>query len=452
MFLLYPLENLSRELKLHPEYQVLAYALAGLSVLALLGIVIVFHKYFSFIFRSLRRNGLRTMLSSLAIMVLVGVGILIWSILHFFDQVLSDPANDLKALATERWQLPSQMPYAYVQTLEDGAARQDDPHAVKPLDTMTWEFYAGSVDAEKRTREGDVFMFAMDPAKIKSMMDDLDGLDEALVQALAAKKTGVLLGQTRLDMLNKKLGERFKLTGLNYKGIDLEFEIVGLLPKGRYDQSAIMNRDYLNDSLDAWPRLHNGQKHQMADRTLNLFWFKVADKAAFEKLADQVATSSLLTAPAVKCETGSSGIAPFLDAFQDIIFAMRWLVIPAILVTMALVIANAISISVRERRVEMAVLKVLGFGPMRILALIIGEAVIVGASSGFGVAVILYLVVTCWRGGIAFPVAFFPSFQIFIDAIWWGFLFGGLASFAGAILPAWNAQRVKASEVFSKVA
>jgi putative ABC transport system permease protein len=190
----------------------------------------------------------------------------------------------------------------------------------------------------------------------------------------------------------------------------------------------------------------------MADKTLNLFWLKVGDKDSFGKLADQIGNSSLMTAPAVKCETASSGIAPFLDAWQDIIFAMRWLVIPAILVTMALVIANAISISVRERRIEMAVLKVLGFGPMRILALIIGEAVLVGAVSGLFVASVLYVVVTCIVGGIAFPIAFFPSFKIFIDALWWGLLFGALASFAGAILPAWSAQRVKASEVFSKVA
>ncbi len=180
------------------------------------------------------------------------------------------------------------------------------------------------------------------------MMDDLESLDDRLVQAMIEKKNGVLLGRDRLEMLHKKVGERFKLTGLNFKDLDLEFEVVGLLPDGRYDQSAVMNRDYLNDALDAWPRQHNGQKHVMADKTLNLFWLKVGDKHSFEKLADQIATSSLMTAPAVKCETASSGIAPFLDAWQDILFAMRWLVIPAILITMSLVIANAISISVRE--------------------------------------------------------------------------------------------------------
>ncbi len=32
--------------------------------------------------------------------------------------------------------------------------------------------------------------------------------------------------------MNKKVGERIKVTSLNYKDIDLEFEIVGELPRG----------------------------------------------------------------------------------------------------------------------------------------------------------------------------------------------------------------------------
>ena len=448
----YPLEYLQLHLRLHPEDRPYLYVGLAVSALVLVGLLILFHKYFSFVFRSLSRNLLRTLLSSLAIMVLVGVGVMIWSVLLFIDQVLTDRANDLKAIATERWQIPSQMPYAYAQTLEDGAARTDDKAAIKPQDTMTWQFYGGTTDPANRTRESSVFVFAMDPRKLKTMMDDLETLDDRLVQALVDKKNGVLLGRERLDQLHKKVGERFKLSSFNYDKIDLEFEIVGLLPEGRYDQNAVMNRDYLNDALDAWPRSHNGLKHAMADKTLNLFWLTVPHKDSFQRLADQITNSSLMTAPAVKCETASSGIAPFLDAFQDILAAMRWLVMPAILITMSLVIANAISISVRERRIEMAVLKVLGFGPMRIMTLILGEAVLVGAASGFLAAAALYLIVTCWRGGIKFPIAFFPSFMIFIDALWWGLLFGGLASFAGAILPAWTAQRIKASEVFSKVA
>ena len=53
------------------------------------------------------------------------------------------------------------------------------------------------------------------------------------------------------------------MTSINYKDIDLEFEIVGEFPEGRYNQSAVMNRDYLNRALDQYER-DNRRKHPLA--------------------------------------------------------------------------------------------------------------------------------------------------------------------------------------------
>jgi putative ABC transport system permease protein len=119
---------------------------------------------------------------------------------------------------------------------------------------------------------------------------------------------------------------------------------------------------------------------------------------------------------------------------------------------MALIIANAISISVRERRTEMAVLKVLGFTPGRILALILGEACLVGGVGGLLSAAFLYGAIHIGMGGFPFQIAFFPKFDIYIDSIWWGFLFGTITSLLGSIVPAWSARTIKVSEVFAKVA
>ena len=66
-------------------------------------------------------------------------------------------------------------------------------------------------------------------------------------------------------------------------------------------------------------------------------------------------------------------IASFIEPYRDLLWGMRWLLTPAILVVMALVIANAISITVRERRTETAVMKVLGFQPRRSFADSLGE-------------------------------------------------------------------------------
>jgi putative ABC transport system permease protein len=444
-------EYLLRHLQRQPDDIPLVVVMA-LRVLLVVGVfVFVFRKYFTFIVKSLGRNLLRTALTSGAIMILVFVVTLIWSFLVVLDVIMTEKSKDLKAIVTERWQIPSQMPFQYANRLEEGAPQKPGDVRVRPQDSMTWQFYGGSIDPSKMTRENSLFFFAMDPRKIRAMMDDLDLIDPALPQKMVENKQGVLIGREKLEAMNKRVGERIRVTSMNYKGIDLDFDIVGELPEGRYNMSGIMNRDYLNDALDGYQRDH-GEKHPLADKSLNLVWLRVPDSRAFQQVADQIMRSSEFTAPAVKCETASSGIASWLEPYQDLLNGLKFLLVPTILVIMTMVIAIAISISIRERRAELAVLKVLGFSPTRILLLVLGEALLIGGGSGLLSGTLSYVVVHHCMGGIKFPVAFFPVFDIYADAIWWGLLFGTVTAFLGSVSSAWSARTIKVSEVFSKVA
>ena len=409
------------------------------------------------ILKNVPRNLLRTTLTALGTMVLVFVVTLVWSILYFLDQAMSEKSSDFKAIVTERWQIPSQMPFTYARSLSEGAARS--PEDIRPTDSMTWQFFGGTLDAGRMTRENLLFAFAMDPTKLTSMMDELDSLpaDQAAqleegIAKMKAQRNAIIVGQERLKAINKRVGERFTLTGMNYKDIELEFEIVDTFPQGRYDNSAVMNREYLNEALDSYPRTHGGQPHPLAEKSLNLVWIRVPDSEAFSKISGQILDAPFYGAPAVKVETASSGIAAFLEAYRDLIWGMRWLLSPAILITMSLVIANAISISVRERHTEIAVLKVLGFRPPQVLILVLGEALLIGVGAGLASAGLTYAVVNHLLGGIAFPIAFFPAFLIPVNAVWWGFGVGALTALAGSLGPAWTASRIKVSDVFAKVA
>jgi putative ABC transport system permease protein len=433
----------------------------GLGALAVV-LAVLYWRYVRIVFKSLARNKLRTALTGLATAVLVFVVVLVWSALYSLDQATAEKSKDFKAIVTERWRLPSQMPFSYARHIAEGAYAK--PGDVKPLDDMTWQFYVATTD-RAMTRENLVVFFAMDPNKVMTMMDDLDNLPAAeaaelhrLVELMKQDKRRILLGRDRLRLLNKKVGERISLFTINYKdptpgGQDIDLddcEITGVLPDGRWNQSAIMNRERLNGALEAY-KSAKGKPHPMADKTLAIVWLKVGTTEHYNQVARQLTESPLFTTPAVKCETASSGIASFLDAYRDLLWGMRWLLVPALLASMALVIANAISISVRERRTEMAVLKVLGFGPGSILLMVLGEAVLIGALSGLLSVGTAWLLVNKVLDGIKFPVAFFPAFYIATAALWWGPLIGGATALLGSLTPAWAARSVKVSEVFSKV-
>jgi putative ABC transport system permease protein len=417
-------------------------------------------KYLQLILRNVGRNRLRTLLTSIVTMVLVLVVIMVWSILWLLDLVTAEKSNNFQAMVTERWAIPSRMPYSYAETLARGAARK--PGDIQPKDWMTWQFYIGSLESDptKRTRESMLFGIACDASKISTMMDGLDDLpgDQhkqllADIEKLKATRQGIILGHNHIGQLNKRVGERFTLTGLSIsKGLDLEFEIVGVFPVGRYDTLAAFNRDYYVGALDAYPRTHNGQQHPWAERNLNMMILKVADSAAFNRIAAQIENSPELSNPAVRCETMASGISSMLEPFRDLLWAMRWLLTPACLATILLVIANTISISVRERRLELAILKVLGFRPYQLLILVLGESLLLGAGAGLLSAGLTFVTINWLLGGIAFPIGFFARFMIPAAALWWGPAVGAIAALLGSFMPAWTARNVKVAEVFAKVA
>lgn len=416
-------------------------------------------KFFALILKNLRRNILRTFVTSAGIMFLVFVVTIIWSVIEALERATSEKKQNLKVVVTERWQIPSRMPYAYATSLAEGAPQNPSDYRVPPENSMTWQFFGGSMEKDKTKRSFDklVFAFALQPEKLTTMMDELDSLPSGIkekfqadVDKLKATKNGIILGVDKLKATEKRVGDRIRLYSVNFVGIDLEFEIVGTFPEGRYNGSGAIQRDYLNDALDQYEKT-NGAKHPQAERTLALVWLRVPDTSTFTKVAQQIEESPNYTNPAVKCEAASSGIATFLEGYRDMIWGVKWLLSPAIFAVLALITANSISIGVRERRLELAVLKVLGFQPFHILWLVLGEALLIGAGAGLFSGLLTYLLIN-WNGGIDFRVAFFAAFPVSNHALWWGLAIGGLTALAGSLGPALAARSVKVSEVFAKVA
>jgi putative ABC transport system permease protein len=417
-------------------------------------------KYFKLIFRNLRRNMLRSSLTAMVTVVLVFVVTIVWSVLWLLDAVTTEKSENFQAMVADRWAVPSRLPYSYAEPLSRGAAR--NPDDVRPDDSMTWQFFIGTLDkdAEKITRENMVFAIACEPDKIGTMMEGFDSLSKvereeltADIKKLKATPQGIILGNNHRLAMKKDVGDRLTLYGMSIsKGLDLEFTVVGVFPPGRYDTMAAFDREYFVKALDAYPAAHNGQQHPWAERNLSLMVLKVKNSKDYERVASQIENSPELTNPVVRCETMASGLSSMLEPYRDLIWGVRWLLAPACLVTILLVIANAIGITVRERRLEMAVLKVLGFRPRQILLLVLGESLLLGVVAGFLSSGLTFAGINWGLGGISFPIGFFARFFIPPAALWWGPAVGGLAALFGSLLPAWSACNVKVAEVFSKVA
>jgi putative ABC transport system permease protein len=433
------------------------------AVVLLYGVAFVIFdlRFCRLVLKNLRRNLVRTVLTCMATAVLVIVITLIWTILHFLDVMTREKARDLKLIVSERWQVPSRLPMSHADYL-DPRHPQFLPELrgiYGPEDFMTWSIFGGSLDPTKQTQDNAIFFIVVDPAKIRPMMDRLSDLDPALVAKMTdpRKPEAVLIGSEKLRSIGLEStfrangSARVKVTSINYRAINLEVEIVGVLPDGPYNQSGIMRLDYFDLAFDRYAREHQGKQHERTRNRLNMIWIRVPDRETFDRVGRIIENSDKFDPP-LKVETSSAGISGFLEPFKDLLAGVRWLLAPAILVIMSLVMSNSISITVRERRTEMAVMKVLGYRPNQLLRLVIAEALLVGAASGFCAALATFVFFNLTWRGIPFDLRFFPVFRIPEFAMIWGLGIGSSTAFLGSFLPALTARSLKVCDVFAKVA
>ncbi|HSQ54900.1 MAG TPA: FtsX-like permease family protein, partial [Gemmata sp.] len=390
------------------------------------------------ILRGLRRAPLRTALTYLALFVLTFVLCFIYAILALVDNKLTDKEKNFRAIMTEKYTVPSQMPRGYVDKLTDLAMSL--PEGERPVngpdDVMSWSFFFGTTDPKTNRPENAMFMFGLDPMRVLnidkegkyySVLDDelVEGLsdtDRDLVYAaclqMREEPRKIVLSQSRLEAMGLQVGQKIKVySPLMYKDIQFEFEICAVLPKGKFEGLGFMNSLYLFRALESyrddiryfdtsameWKSKAAGVEHPLANKCVNLIWIRLPNKVGFQKLAGMVDDPKNFSNPvAAKMETESAGIGSFMDSFKDMFALMRYFISPAMIVMMSLIVANAIGIAVRERRTELAVLKVLGFRPWHVMAFILGEGLLIGFLGGALSSSIAYF----WLEQVKFQIAF----------------------------------------------
>ena len=419
----------------------------------------LFFKIALLMFRGLLRSPLRTSLSYLALFVLTAVLACIYTVINFIGLVTTEKDSNFKVIVTEKYTIPSQMPPAYEQRVIDLLAQL--PKDLQPVngadDVIAWSFVGGTTDPTNPRPENAIFMFCVDPLKITTMMDGLEKKDltdneyaemQRLTALMKEDYKRIIVSKARLEKMTLKVGRKIKITSLFYKDIVFDFEIIGELPDGKYEGVGFCSREYLDRMLSSYSKSHNNEQHPLADKCVNLIWVRVPKKESYERLAAMVNDPKYFSGPAAKMETASAGIGSFLDAYKDIFFGMKFILCPAMVGIMSLVIANAISISVRERRGEMAVLKVLGFRPVHVMGLILSEAILIGFFAGFMSTFL------CWAGlgNVKIQIAFLGAFYVPSVVMLYGTILGMAVAFVGSIGPALSARKIKVSDVFAKVA
>jgi len=153
-----------------------------------------------------------------------------------------------------------------------------------------------------------------------------------------------------------------------------------------------------------------------------------------------------------KTETEQAFLAGFVSLAGNLSLLLNGIA-AAVAFTILLVTANTMSIAVRERQQEIAVLKTLGYTSGLVMLLVLGEALLIGLMGGLlgvviSVAILRLLPRVPVLGDI---VANFPNFGLSVQTLAIGIGFALLLGLAAGLFPALMAYRAKIVDALRQV-
>lgn len=380
-------------------------------------------KFIALLLKNLGRNKIRTTLTALAVVVLATIYTLAISVTSAVNRMIAAHDSNTRLIVREKWVMPSRFPARYVRQIAalDGVK-----------DWTTWNFYAGYVDDAGHNAAG----IATRIDNIRQMHPGFENLNPALLEAMRSQRNGVLMGTSIMSQMRWKVGQKFTLTSFTHVGRNLEFQIVGVLPAEIWANNFFLRDDYYREGVD--------------DKdTVNIVWLRVGNEEQGKRLAAQIEGMFAGSRDKLRVETESAGVSRFMGRTSSVVNIINF-VVTVLLIDMVVVLSNSISMTVRERRREMAILKILGFQPRFILMMIVSEATVVGAAGGaLGAGLAYAASVLNVFDQLPTRVDFLLQFPVSGHLVFQGMLIGAAVGLAGSIFPAWKAQGVNVIEAFS---
>lgn len=277
--------------------------------------------------------------------------------------------------------------------------------------------------------------FAVEPAPYFAMFPEYR-IPEEDFRAFLRDRKGAVVGRKLAQTHGFKVGDVVPLRGTIFPG-NWEFVVRAIYDAGeaKTDTSQFFfHWQYLNEAMRA-------RASQRANQ-FGIFVVEVTDvdrAAAVSEAIDKQFRNSIAE---TLTETEQAFQIGFVKQTEAIVIAIRMVSFVVIFIILA-VMANTMAMTARERMREYATLKVLGFGPAYVAALIFGESLAI-AAIGCSIGIALTFPVGDWFAGQMGTL--FPVFEVSRDTIALQAVCALAVGLIAAAIPAARAARVRIVE------
>jgi putative ABC transport system permease protein len=382
-------------------------------------------KYLYLVWSNLMRKKLRTLLTLLSILVAFLLFGYLGAIRQGFSQGI-DVAGLDRLIVRHKVSIIQLLPQAYEARMEQ----------IDGVDDAVYQTWFGGI-YQKPTN-----FFAQMPVEPDQYLDMYPEFLLPAEQRDAWLKTrsGAIAGRSTAERFGWKIGDRIPINATVWtrKGGELtwEFDLVGIYDgaeKGTDTTQFLFRYDFFDES------------RQFGQGMVGWYTVRVEDPSRAAEIAAAIDAEFANSPYETKAEPEGAFLQGFANQVGDIGFIMMS-IIAAVFFTILLVAGNTMAYAVRERTNELAVLKAVGFTDGGVLALVLGESLVLTAlGGGIGLGLAWLLVSAGDPTGGSLPVFYIPARDLAAGVV----LILLMALIAG-ILPALQARRLRIADALRR--
>ena len=271
--------------------------------------------------------------------------------------------------------------------------------------------------------------FACDADALFNVLTEVR-IDPEQQRRFIEERTACVVGAKTMERFGWKPGDRITLMGAMWP-CDPELTIRGVFSGSLDDTMLFFHHSYFDELL--------GDKG-----VTGLFWVRAENAAVVPELMERIDATFENSEAETQTETERSFQVGFVSMLGNLKMLIRS-ISSVIVFTLLLVTASTMSMAIRERAREVAVLKALGFGHGRVFSLMLSESVGLALAGG------LLGCLAAWLALSLIDVqrlshGLFVHFEVTPQILARGLLVAALLGIVSCLVPAWRSIRMSTAE------
>ena len=369
-----------------------------------------------FIAKNAIRNKRRALLSILSVAASLFLFVLLQVGLRELTLPVEDIGSASRVIVRNRISLGNLLPAKQRAVIE----RIPGVEFISPF---TW--YGGKFRGE----EVMFAQFAVDPEAFLNISSDAK-IPPEQAQAFTADRRACIIGKLTAEKYGLKPGDRLVLEG-TFWPYDLELFVAGIYQGTPDDRNLFFNHEYLDQVA--------GDLGQVGT-----WWIKVRSPEEVGSVIAAIDKAFLNTSSEVRAETERAFQLGFISMWGNIktLIAM---ISGAVVFSLIMVTASTMSMAIRERFRELAVLKAIGYRRRELFGFILAESfglAAIGALLGVGGSWALFTFVPAH----ALTGGFFPTLEVTPRIVGMGCSIAALLGIVASLVPSISVARMSVVE------